>query len=43
MTQPRTTASGGTRYVVAPSFPAVVRLSAYAQVVNASAVGKSPR
>jgi hypothetical protein len=29
--------------VVAPILPAVVRLSAYAQVVNASAVGMTPR
>ncbi len=32
----------GTRYVVAASFPAEIRDSAYAQVVNAMAVGKIP-
>ncbi len=35
--------SGGTRYVVAASRPAGERASAYAQVVNAIAVGNSPR
>src|SRR5215470_18088071 len=33
----------GTMYVVTPILPAVVRFSAYAQVVNASAVGTTPR
>ena len=37
------TTRAGTRYVVAPILPAVVRFSAYAQVGNASAVGKTPR
>ena len=37
------TTNAGTRYVVAPILPAVVRFSAYAQVVNASAVGTTPR
>ena len=38
-----TTTSAGTTYVVAPILAADVRASAYAQVVNASAVGKMPR
>ena len=37
------TTMAGTTYVVAPSLPAVVRASAYAQVVNAIAVGPTPR
>ena len=37
------TTSAGTAYVVAPIRLAVVRASAYAQVVKASAVGKTPR
>ncbi len=40
---PRTIATGGTRYSVAPIRPAVVRLSANAHVVNPSAVGNAPR
>ena len=43
MAQDISTTRAGTRYVVAPILPAVVRFSAYAQVVNASAVGKTPR
>src|SRR5690349_2571452 len=37
------TTRAGTTYVVAPSLPALVRASAYAQVVNAIAVGPTPR
>lgn len=41
--QPSRMATGGTRYVVAPIRPALVRDRAYAQVVNATAVGNAPR
>lgn len=41
--QPMRIASGGTRYVVEPIRPALVDDSAYAHVVNAIAVGKTPR
>jgi hypothetical protein len=38
-----TIVTGGTRYVNVVIRPAVVRVSAYAHVVNAIAVGKTPR
>src|SRR4051812_28481217 len=41
--QPRTTAIGGTRYVIEPIRPAVVRASAYPQVRKPSAIGAIAR
>src|SRR5215475_2631079 len=41
--QPSRMAIGGTTYVDTPSRLALVRASAYAHVVNASAVGNAPR
>jgi hypothetical protein len=43
MSQDISTVSGGMAYMVAPIFPAGVLASAYAQVVNATAVGKAPK
>jgi hypothetical protein len=43
MSHARTIAVGGIKYIVVARRPAVDRLNANAQVVNATEVGKTPR